>query len=121
MSSGHFVKRRGWELLDRGSGTVRGKVGSLCSPDELMGIEIAASCSVVRTLSARGRRKWSIACISELTVLAFPVRWYGEMPRQDAQVIDQAGRVLSTSFGELTRRGAPRSHIGWPLPWCATW
>ena len=34
MTSGHLVKCRGWQLLDQGSGTVRGKVGSIGAPDE---------------------------------------------------------------------------------------
>jgi hypothetical protein len=41
---------------------------------KIAGIAIAASSALVRTLSGRGRRNRSIACMSDATVLAFPGR-----------------------------------------------
>src|SRR6266699_3507965 len=38
---------------------------------KIVGVVIAASSAVVRTLSGRGRRNRSIACMSDATVLAF--------------------------------------------------
>jgi len=41
---------------------------------KIAGVEIAASSALVRTLSGRGRRNRSIACMSDATVLAFSGR-----------------------------------------------
>jgi hypothetical protein len=48
--------------------------GSSVPQQNMVGVVILPSSSSVITLSARGLRTWSIACMSEATVLALPLR-----------------------------------------------
>ena len=74
MACGHFVDRRVRDPGDRRMCVTRREVGVVGSQDEGVDTRIAASSAAVNTLSALGRRKRSIARISEATVRAFSGR-----------------------------------------------
>ena len=61
-----------------------------------VGAVIAASSALVRTLSARGRRNRSMACMTDATLLAFP--W---LARGQAQHLDQRVRCRRHVSGAL--------------------
>ena len=109
MSAGHLVERRSWDLVDRGPCAVGGEVWGAGPQMNIVGTAMARSSGLVRTLWGRGRRKWSIACIRELTVLAFSGR---RADRRSARSVNPAR--LRPPFGRGPgRAGVYRRGGGW--------
>ena len=77
---------------------------------KVVGAVIAASSALVRTLSGRGRRNRSIACMSDATVLAFSGRQLGTDGRQRAAV-----RCLA-QFAQGGGESRQRSTCGYLYP-----
>ena len=68
---------------------------------KVVGVVIAPSSALVRTLSRRGRRNRSIACISVATVLAF------------------SGRCADKRSTSISESGAAATSAG-PSPWASS-